>query len=58
MSQVPFANFGCLDAFDVPEKYAAHVDILWFLVIVEMVGAVALLLPFVVALIRAGCLYG
>lgn len=58
MQRVPFADLGCLDAFDVAEKYAAHVDILWFLVIVEMVGAVALLLPFVVALIRAGCLYG
>lgn len=56
MSKLPFADLGCLYVFDVFEEDATHVDILWFLVIVDMVGAVALFFPFVVALVRAGCL--
>lgn len=55
---IPLADLGCLDVFDVAEEDAAHVDILWFLVIVEMVGAVALLLPLVVALVRTRSLNG
>ncbi len=38
---------------DVPEEDAAHVDVLWLLVVVEVVGAVALGLPVLVALQRA-----
>lgn len=56
MQSIPLADLGSLYVFDVAEEDAAHGDILRFLVIVEMVSAVALLLPFVVALVRAGSL--
>lgn len=50
------ADLCCLYAADIPKEDAAHIDILWSIVVVAVVGAVALLLPGVVALRRTRCL--
>lgn len=50
-------NFGDLDISNILEQYATHVDRLRPVVVVEVVGAVALLLPTAVALDRTGSLH-
>jgi hypothetical protein len=42
-----------LDISYILKKDASHRDVVWFLVIVLMVGAVASILPFFMALLRA-----
>jgi hypothetical protein len=54
---LPLFYFRFLDIFDVAEENAAHINILGFLVIVLAVCTVALLLPFLVAVVRARSLH-
>ena len=51
---VPLLELGLLDVLDVLEEDAPHRDALGLLVVVLVVGAVAGLFPFRVALLRAG----